>query len=339
MQLLAAANELLVMPAVCRVVRDQHLRTPPAVAEHVRYWHRGNTMRNVRLRHDLIAAVRALNDAGLVPLLFKGSLQLVDGTLEPVGDRFMRDLDLLVPADGLELASVALEGIGYSLKPALGSLPHELVLERPDAPGDIELHVELGDEPIPKVLPAEEAWAESVSLELGVGRDSRPARARGLVPTHQVLHYILHSTLQDRCHALGDLPLRQLLTLSALARAHGTAVDWPVVHARMEHHGLVDELRSHVWLARRYAGLPLPPGDWGRRSWLHEMRVLVNFALVWPANVQRNLAYAFGREYLDSLYIHGDRPLPLAWARARHAARVVRREGWGAVRLARQRVT
>jgi hypothetical protein len=271
-----------------------------------------------------------------VPLLFKGSLQLVDGSLEPVGDQFMRDLDLLVSDDALEAASVALESIGYSRKPAPAFPAHERIFGRSDAPGDIELHVELGDDPIPTVLPAGAAWAESVALGLGVGHDSPPARALGLAPTHQVLHYILHAALQDRCHALALLPLRQLLTLSGLARVRGAAVDWPAISTRMERHGLTAELRSHVWLAHRYAGLPLPPGDWGRRPWLHELRVLVNFALVWPPIVQRNLGYAFGREYLDSLYAHGNRPPALAWARARHAARVLRRDGSGVIRQVRR---
>ena len=72
---------------------------PPGPTARLQDNYRGNTIRNLRLRRELTEAVRALNRADIVPLLFKGSRELVDGTHDRLGERWMVDLDLAVPAD------------------------------------------------------------------------------------------------------------------------------------------------------------------------------------------------------------------------------------------------
>lgn len=319
---LALAGDLLVEPALWPAVCRSRPDMPAAIVEQLREQNLANTVRNVRLRRALTEAVQALNEWGVVPLLIKGAAKLVDGTPAAAGDRFMIDLDLVVRDEEVAAAGEALAGLGYEAdrsKPFLH--PHEVPFERHGSPGPIELHVELGSPPIPFVLPVAEAWEESSELLIG------DARARMLSPTHEVLHNILHSAVQDLNHAVGDLPLRQLLTLSALVRIHGPAVDWRAIHERMEGHGLGAELRDHLWLAHRFAGMPLLQGEGSVLARLHEVRVLASVAVGWPAQVQRNLRFSFGPAYLDSIYPHGNRPLRLAGARARHAAAIIRRDG------------
>ena len=319
---LALAADLLVEPALWPAVCRSRVDVPAAIVEQLREQNLANTARNLRLRRALMEAVKALNEAGVVPLLIKGAAKLVDGTPSAAGERFMIDLDLVVPDDAVAVAGDALARLGYEAdrsKPFLH--PHEVPFDRHGSPGPIELHVELGSPPIPSVLPVTQAWEESSELSVG------EARARVLSPTHQVLHNILHSAVQDLNHAVGDLPLRQLLALSALVRTHGPEVDWTAIHERMEGHGLGAELRDHLWLAHRFAGMPLPQGKGSVVSRGHEVRVLAGVAVGWPAQLQRRLRFAFGRAYLDSIYPHGNRPLRLAGARARHAAAIMRRDG------------
>jgi hypothetical protein len=333
-EVVALASELLVTPSLwCAVAQldDDTLRAP--VAEELRDHYRSNTVRNLRLRHQLTGAVQALNAAGIVPLLFKGALVLVDGKPGGLGERFMADLDVVVPADGISGAVDALRPIGF--RPVSGKpfqFPHEVPLVHSGV--WIELHVELGSRPISAVLPAAEVWAESTEWIFAQGR----ARARAPSATHQVLHNVLHSAVQDLEHAVAGLPLRQLLTLGRLVGVHGSSVDWRAVSRRMQAHGLTNELRDHLWLAHRLTGMPLPGGSYGTigaRS--HEARVLASFGLGWPPELQRNLRFAFRREYLDTLYSHGNRPSRLALARARHAVRVLRQDGRGALREAVER--
>jgi hypothetical protein len=333
-EVIALASELLVTPCLWSAVAhldDDMLRAP--VAEELRDHYRANTIRNLRLRHQLTGAVQALNAAGIVPMLFKGALVLVDGQPGGLGDRFMSDLDVVVPTGGVSRAVEALQPIGFrqvSGKPF--QFPHEVPLVHRGV--WTELHVELGSAPIPAVLPAAEVWSESTDFIFGQGR----AHARAPSATHQVLHNVLHSAVQDLEHAVAGLPLRQLVTLTRLVRVHGSSVDWTAVGQRMQAHGLTNELRDYLWLAHRLAGMPLPDGRYGTiGSRSHEARVLASFGLRWPPELQRNLRFAFRREYLDTLYSHGNRPSRLVLARARHAVRVLRQDGRGALHEAVQR--
>lgn len=320
-EVLVVATELLVGPALWCAAYDSRTRIPAAVGEQLRQQYLLNIVRNLRFGRALSEAVQALNLSGVVPLLFKGALELASRTPGEVGDRWMVDLDLLVPVDQMLDARQALEGLGYrALHGKVFAHPHELPLGRADSPGPIELHVALGSPPIPAVLPTAEAWKESSALSIGEGR------ARALSPTHQVLYNVLHSAVQDGNHATGGLPLRQLLILSRLAETHRASIDWGMIGRRMEEHGLAHHLRDHLWLAYRFAGMDLPDGDVSAWSRLHEGRVLASFALGWPAHFQRNLRGAMQRDYLDSLYHHGNQPLKLGAARVRHAVRVVRQQ-------------
>ena len=323
---LALAADTHVATALSGAIDRRRLRVPPGIAEELRRHQLLNTVRNVRFRECLSEAVLALNAAGIEPLLFKGALELAASAASVLSDRWMDDLDLLVQPEQMAAAGQALQTIGYGPEPGRAFMhPHELPYTRHGAPGPIELHSALGSRPLAFVLPAAEAW--EASSELGVGS----GRGRALTPTHRVLHNVLHSTVQDLNHAVGGLPLRQLVILSRLASDYEDALDWPWIHSRMQEHGLSRQLRDHLWLTHRLAGMALPavPRPRGRviGREIHEARVLANFALGWPADAHRNLRFAFGRAYLDSLYGHGNRPLPLAAARARHAMNVARRDG------------
>jgi len=314
----ALANELHVAEPLWCAVRDAPDALPARVADELDRQYATNTLRNARLRKQLVQAVGVLNGVGIVPLLFRGALSLVDGTLPALGDRWMADLDMLIGPESLPAAVEALRSIGYrpeSGRPFLR--PHSLPLIRKRSAGVLELHVSVGSPPIPSLLPTELAWTESTELTVAGGR------VRALAPTHQLLSNVLHSAVEDRNHAVGGLPLRQLLTLSRLARVHGSAIEWRAIRVSTETHGLRREFADHVWLAHRLTGMPLPDGDWGLRSRLHEARVLASFGLGWPAELQRNLRNAFERERLDLRYHHDNEPLRLAAARVRHAAHLV----------------
>jgi hypothetical protein len=350
---IAVAEELLVMPALARAISDRALSdravsdragldtecAPAALTDQLRDQWRWNTLRNARLRRQLLEALTALNEAGVTPLLFKGALNLLDGTLAGIGDRYMSDLDLMVPTEQRVAARAALEGLGYAPDPASPfHQPHELGFHRTGTGGPIDLHTEFGDEPLITVLPAADAWRDSTELVV------EERRARGLSPTHQVLHNVLHAAVLDLNHAIGGLPFRQLLALEKIVRTQSESIDWPALALHAQAHGLTRELRDHLWLARRFAGAEVPSpatvsratappaaipdpesysGGWGWQPRAHELRVRAGFALGWPPHVQRNLHYAFGPSYLESLY-GTDAGFSLARARARHAVKLLR---------------
>jgi hypothetical protein len=328
-ELLQMAFEQGVGPSLWEPLRAQSASLPPAVVARIRDEYRANAVRNLRFRRQLEEAVKALGAAGIVPLLFKGGLQLVDGT-GSLGHRWMSDLDLAVPAESVPAACEALGALGYQRAPG-NPFDHlnELPYMRTGMPGLLDLHIELGNGRVGAVLPAADAWAQSVPLELA------GTRVHGLSATHQVLHNVLHAAIQDLNHAARGLPLRQLVALARLIEVHGPDLDWAEIDTRMAAHGLDRVLRDHLRLTDRLIGIAAPETllD-GFRAGLHERSVLASFALGWPAELQRNLRFAFGAAYLDFLYGHGNRRSRLAAARARHALRVVRRDGPATVQQA-----
>jgi hypothetical protein len=331
--LVAVAVELGVAPALWCAAREVGDALPAQVAHELRDHYRANTLRNSRFRRQLTEAVHALNAAGIEPLLFKGGLQLVDGTAG-LGQRWMSDIDLAVPQQMWERAVDALRAIGYRQAPgAPFDHIHELPLARLHTPGLLDLHARIGSAPVVNsVLPLSEAWSASSELSFG------GAQARALSPTHQVLQNVLHAAIQDLNHVVGGLPLRQLVELARLADVQRSTVDWTAIQAQMQAHGLSRVFEDHLWLAHRLVGMDIPRArSAGAGARFHEARVLTSFALGWPAEAQRNLRFAFGREYLDWLYEHGDRPVSLTGARVRHAALTLRRDGRQVVRQALQR--
>ena len=56
----------------------------------------------------------ALNEIDIVPVALKGAIRLVDGLWPDPALRFMHDLDLLVPADGLWRGAAAADGAGLA---------------------------------------------------------------------------------------------------------------------------------------------------------------------------------------------------------------------------------
>lgn len=328
------AIELGVAPALWCAVKCSGQEISPAEAKRLHELYRDNSLRNLRLRSEVIAAVRALNRARIGPLLIKGALELVEGSWERLGERWIGDIDLAVPAAELAGALDALDGIGYRRADAKPFLhPHEVPLVRDRSVAPIEVHGEIGTSRLAPVLPAAEAWSRSVALSFD------GAQARGLSPTDQVLHCILHSAVQDRSHAVGEIPLGKLLILSRLVRAHGAAIDWIRIRDRMAAHGLSRELTAHLWLAQDLVGMPSPDGANAATSAarLHELRALISFGLPQLIELQRNVRFVFGPEYLRWLYSYGERPWSLGMARARHIYGVVRRDRFAVMRQAAER--
>ena len=247
------ADQLLVTPALWPIVDRWATQLPDAVAEHLRHAQRANTVRNLRLRTQLTDSVAALNGAGITPLLLKGARQLVDGSLPRLGERWLSDLDLAVAPERFDAARAALRAIGYGEMPDPFEHPHELPMLRPGDSGPLELHVEIGSPPLPAMFPLAEVWRDSEPLAVGAGE------ARGLSLAHGVIHNVVHASVQDLNHAVGGLPLRQLVTLTGLVRARGPEFDFAGGGRALRRPRAERRTARYVWLAHRFAALPLPP--------------------------------------------------------------------------------
>ena len=75
--------------------------------------HRLNDARNARLRVVLRDTIRHLNQAGIEPLLLKGSIALLPGQDSQVAARIMSDLDLALYNAEAEAGEAVLRAAGY----------------------------------------------------------------------------------------------------------------------------------------------------------------------------------------------------------------------------------
>jgi hypothetical protein len=205
--------------------------------------HAANMERNAELRVELAAAVKALNRAGIEPVLLKGAIRLADRLYPDDGWRMLRDLDLLVPKAALAEAIRAFEEDGYALIED-GAFRRELGACK------IELHEELF------------AGARQMRLlqAVSVLDESRPlvfegATVRTPSIKHQLVHLIGHSQIRHCGHAIGRICLRDRLEAAALLHWGHEAIDWQAISTCFVAAGYRRPLLSFL--------LALSDGAWG----------------------------------------------------------------------------
>lgn len=188
-----------------------------------------NRARNLRMLEALTEAAHSLNGIGIAPAVLKGGAFLAEHGDEAASQRFMSDLDILVPEDKLAPCVAALAELGYNAAtdvydPARDA--HYPPLISPCGEFTVEVHTRifgLGDFGLP---------AEAVL------RDAQPAAgfAGGLlVPSlvHRMVHVLAHSQLHNRNHMKYRLVLKDFLDIAALsARSGATSFDWDAVEAQ-----------------------------------------------------------------------------------------------------------
>lgn len=264
-------------------------RNPVPVELTLEDLHRANAERNHALRLQVEGVVALLRRAGIEPVLLKGAaLLLADGS--DLGERQLRDLDLLVAEESIDTAVDVLRAAGYAPSDDAGvdesrprslgwyrrSHHHYCPLVQPGAPAPIELHWALGSGAVNVALPAAR-----------VRRDAVPAPAvhwRGLVPSprDQLLHLMLHAEVSDFGHRRAILPLRALHDLTLLCRQHGERVPWVGVAEALDEAGLTRVGAAFVASAERLLALrpslpgPLVPDRTARR---HTERCIANASL------------------------------------------------------------
>ena len=174
---------------------------------------------NRRLLRAGREATRALNLAGITPVLLKGGVLMEDGVTPP-GRRVTADIDLLVAEEELPAADAALRDMGYTIDESGQSAAfyreHHFhhIYRDPRRPWTcLELHWGLSVPAMGVRLPIE-AWRRRAVVHRGDG----PVRAV-FSPADFLLHLCLHTSLGR----FGRLA--QLLDIHTLLRHPGFRVD------------------------------------------------------------------------------------------------------------------
>ncbi len=196
--------------------------------------------------------IAILNDAGLHPLVLKGTAAHLTG-LYPPGARLCCDIDLLLPAEEMDVAASVLRrhGYGEGPGPAAPEKPeakHAPRLFHPEGMFGVELHRHL-TETLRTVLPAEEALAAACSLPRG------GPHALVLRSDHRVIHCVAH-LVEDYWRGR-QLSLRQFVELRELVLQAAAPLDWPAIAARFA--PARTSFHACLLLAERLVGLAPPP--------------------------------------------------------------------------------
>jgi hypothetical protein len=218
-----------------------------------------NRERNAAILSDAHTAVLILNRAGIEPVALKGLAYLLAGIFPDAAERFLLDVDLLIPEAQIPAAIQTLAAAGYTTPPlALDRVAafrhHAPPMYRSGGGVSIELHHCIGLGLPQRILPADEILKHAAVVTLENG-----ARVRLPSPEHLVTHLIVHSQVR---HAYGERiwpPLRGMYDLLCLRLGHrDLEVNWPSIEQRFRAAGQQTTLKLHLLQVEGTLGLACP---------------------------------------------------------------------------------
>jgi hypothetical protein len=284
--LISFANEQLVTAPLWSALRrcGRGALVSADAADYLRSFHSFNNERNKAILAQFYEFVGALNSSGIEPMPLKGLAYLVANVFPETGDRYLSDIDLLVPEDAVEVAQRILLDLGYGPSSTIDySRHHHLVpMIRADRPVAIELH----RAPVPRyaerALPTAELWAQSQQCAAG------GVRTRLAAPTDAAMLSFLHSRVVDRDGRLLLMPLRLFYDAHVLDQRYGPLIDWRRNLDQASRVGVAGSLRRYLYALREIAGVETNCG-----SSLGDVAhfAICKTAIAWPmlANVARRL--------------------------------------------------
>jgi hypothetical protein len=251
------ANDYFVTPGLWSGLKSKGLETllDEEPFRYLQTLHAMNLERNTHLRHQLIEAVRALNTAGIKPLLFKGSGQMLHPIHNDIGSRIMSDLDILIPLEQIPDAMDALMDNGYreaDIKYDTQKLHHCTPLIRSGEYGPIELHRRALHNEISHVLPTRKIWENSWPDTIDGAHFFLPS------PTHSILICMFHSQKFNSQYDPRQFNPRALQDLAAITMCYSDEIDWSSIRCMTKDHGLKYLAESHLLSAHRLMDMPLP---------------------------------------------------------------------------------
>lgn len=193
---------------------------------------------------------RAMNVAGITPLLLKGSAAQVGGMYPDPGFRQMADIDLLVPPEDFETCIEVSEQVGFTVEPwTKGRVEHALLLRSRELGMLLEIHHRLR-------MQERDEFLAPMLLKASHPADFRGSRV--LLPdwSHHAAVTILHAVAWDRSRYMALVPIRALLDLAAL-KVSGLPVCWNEVQEQLDRAGERTSLVHVETLFRALFSTPL----------------------------------------------------------------------------------
>ena len=242
---------------------------PIDVLEHLEAMYALNLDDNLRYEDQLAHLIQTLNNLGVRPVLLKGAAALVRGLYPTAGERFIGDIDILIPPDQLETVLNKLLAEGYTTKATKVELldvanfiltggHHYTPIKHPDWPVWVELHVHPVLSRVGQLLNPEEIVREAIQINWRGTECLLPS------PTHFVMHTIIHAFFVDFVDFVDYqvLAFRQLFEFVHASQVYANEIDWIVIQQRF-----VGYSTAYMVWASVYLGFQAP-SELGVSKWL-----------------------------------------------------------------------
>ena len=145
----------LATPMLRWALREQGLYSglPADIVEYLDAVYALNLERNRQCADQLAHLIQTLNSIGVRPVLLKGAATFVSGLYPTLGERMIRDIDVLIPGARLPEILESLASVGYQAMQTGAELPsaqgyesrgehhHYPPVISPEWPVNVELHV------------------------------------------------------------------------------------------------------------------------------------------------------------------------------------------------------
>ena len=216
-----------------------------------------NRERNQRIRIQLRDLVAALNTAGIVPILLKGTAHLTLGLYEDDADRVIGDIDLLVAEEERAAALALLGELGYSSYDDdvdHAHMHHYAPVAREDSEAWVELH-KLAS-PYRRALPTPVLIQRARRVSSEIGAVAVPS------PDDLLVHNIVHSQRHKRGFWSAEFSLRDAFDLVLLTRHFRDELDWSRLSLRIAADVGRHSAGFYVRRAHRLFGEAPPPLPW-----------------------------------------------------------------------------
>jgi hypothetical protein len=251
MAILELANRSLVTPQLESALRSGGAgdRLPEDLRVFLADVRRRNRERNRRLMDQLGAALVALNQAGIEPVLLKGAALWATMGFETPFDRILADVDVLVRPSSAAGAISALESADFRAATRYPGAQVHVVAElaREGDPGFLDLH---------QRPPGPPGFAEIPGLERHCRRiDWQGGTALVPPPAIQIFFLILHDQFHDGDYWHGAFDLRHLADIAALSHSD---VEWDLLDSLCQTALLRTATDVELIAAARVAGAEVP---------------------------------------------------------------------------------
>lgn len=202
-------SDHLILPVIYIKFRSHDIisHLPEELTEFLKEIYELNLSRNGEILNQLQEITNVLNKNGIYPIYLKGAGNLLDKLYNDLGERIMSDIDLLVTEEEYLPAAKILETEGYSATidsyVDIKNLKHYPRLSKAGTPANVEIH----RLPVPEKFTK---WYNTAIINKEKKAVSEEALYFVLSDNHKAIHNFIHSQLENKGDAYGDVSFRDI---------------------------------------------------------------------------------------------------------------------------------